>query len=58
MVHHLWGVVGGRSDAQQLLPFSHGWVVDGLDVDVVAGHHDVTDLSVLLCISNLPSVNN
>lgn len=39
--------------AQQLLPFSHSGVVNSLDVDVVARHHDVTDLGVLFCICHL-----
>lgn len=40
-------------DAQQLLSFSHSGVVNCLDIDVVTRHHDVTDLSVLLCICHL-----
>lgn len=51
--HHLWRVVWCGGDTQQLLSFSHRGVVDCLDVDVVTRHHDVTDLTVLLCICHL-----
>lgn len=55
VAHHLRSVVWCGGDAQQLFSFSHSGVVDCLDVDVVTRHHDVTDLSVLLCICNLPN---
>lgn len=51
--HHLGRVVWCGGDTQQLLSFSHRGVVDCLDVDFVARHHDVTDLTVLLCICHL-----
>lgn len=40
-------------NAQQLLSSSHSGVVDGLNVDVVTGQHDVTDLSVFLGVGHL-----
>lgn len=55
VVHHLGSVVWCGGDAEQLLSFSHSGVVDCLNIDVVTGHHDVTDLSVLLCICHLPN---
>lgn len=55
VLHHLRSVVWCGGDAQELLSFSHSGVVDCLDVDVVTRHHDITDLSVLLCICNLPN---
>lgn len=55
--HHLRCVVWCGGDAQQLFSFCHSGVVDCLDVDAVTRHHDVTDLSVLLCICNLPKRN-
>lgn len=55
VAHHLGCVVGRGGDTQQLLSPGHGGVVDGLHIDVVTGHHDVTHLCVLLCICHLPT---
>lgn len=53
VAHHLRRVVRRGSDAQQLFSASHRGVVNGLDVDVIAAHHDVTHLRVLLCVRHL-----
>lgn len=51
--HHLGRVVRSRGDAQKLIAASDCRVVDCLDVDVVTTHHEVTHLSVFLCIRHL-----
>ena len=43
-VHHLLGVVRGRSHSEQLLAARHCRVVDSLDVDAVLGHDVVGKL--------------
>lgn len=48
--HHLRGVVRCWGNTQELISPGDGWVVDGLHVDVVATHHDVTHLRVLLSV--------
>lgn len=44
--HHLRGVVRRRGDTQKLISPGNSGVVDGLHVDVMATHHDVTHLCV------------
>lgn len=51
--HHLRGVVRRRGDAQELVAPGNGGIVDCLDVDVVATHHDVTHLCVFLRVRHL-----
>lgn len=51
--HHLGGVVRCCSDTQKLLSPSYGGIVDGLNVNVVPAHHDVTHLCVFLSIRHL-----
>ena len=51
--HHLRGVVRGWSNAKKLLPSSNSGIVDRLHIDVVAIHHDVTNLCVFLSIRHL-----
>lgn len=51
--HHLWCVMWRRSDAKEFIATCNGGIIDGLDVDVVAVHHDVTHGRVLLRIRNL-----
>lgn len=53
VLHHLGSVVWGGGDAEDLLSPSHSGVVDGLHIDVVARHHDVTHLCVLGCVRHL-----
>lgn len=50
IVHHLWGVVRRGGNAEKLIPPGYSRVVDGLDVDVVLAHHDVTHQRVLRCV--------
>lgn len=40
-------------DSEQLLAAGDGGVVYSLDVDVVATHHEIADLRVLLCVRHL-----
>ena len=51
--HHLRGVVRGWGNPQKLLAPGNSGIVDGLHIDVVAIHHDVTHLCVFLSIGNL-----
>lgn len=40
-------------NAQQLISPGNGGIVDGLNIDVMATHHDVTHLRVFLSVRNL-----
>lgn len=53
ILHHSGIVMGGRSQAQQLLTAGHGGVVDGLHVDVVSLQQTVTHLCVQLSVAYL-----
>lgn len=53
VLHHLGGVVRCCSDTQELLSPGYGGIVDGLNVNVVPAHHDVTHLCVFLSIRHL-----
>lgn len=48
--HHLGGVMRRWGDTQELFSPGNSGIVDGLHVDVVATHHEVTHLSVFLCV--------
>lgn len=58
VLHHLWCVVRSWSNAQQLIPPSNGGVIDGLHVDIMATHHDVTHLCVLLRVGHLQQLKH
>lgn len=51
--HHLRGVVRCCSNAQKLLSPGYSGIVDGLNVDVVPAHHEVTHLRVFLSVRYL-----
>lgn len=53
VVHHLWCMVRGGGDPQELFPPGHRRVIDCLDVDVMSAHEFVTDLCVFSSICNL-----
>lgn len=51
--HHLRGVVRCCSDTQKLLSPGYCGIVDGLNVNIVPAHHEVTHLCVFLSIRYL-----
>lgn len=51
--HHLGGVVRCGGHTQPFLPAGNRRIVNGLDIDVVAAHHDITDRRVLRRIRDL-----
>lgn len=53
VVHHLTLVVGRGGKAEALSAAGNSWVVNGLDVDAVAGHQLVGDCTALGGIANL-----
>lgn len=53
VLHHSRVVMGGRSQAEQLLTAGHSGVVDGLHVDVVSLQQNVTHLCVQLGVAHL-----
>lgn len=48
--HHLRGVVRCWGDAQKLFSPGNGGIVNGLHIDVVMTHHEVTHLCVFFSI--------
>lgn len=51
--HHLGGVVRCCSDTEELVSPGYSGIVDGLNVNAVPAHHEVTHLCVFLSIRHL-----
>lgn len=54
--HHLRGVVRCCSNTQKLVSSGYSGIVDGLNVNVVPAHHEVTHLCVFLSIRHLDNI--
>lgn len=54
--HHLRGVVRCCSNTQKLVSPGYSGIVDGLNVNVVPAHHEVTHLCVFLSIRHLDNI--